>query len=230
MASKVIIPEAASAGSNQLRQAILGSIEASLTALQLETIDLMQIHNVTHAILRNDEVWRALEDARKAGKIRFLGGSSYGEEVPLAALGNDDIKSLQVPFNVLDRRVLPRVFPGAVRKQVGILVRSAFLRGVLTSQVNSVPERLAPVRDAALRVFAQARHTVQSLSEMALRFCLSFNEVSSVIIGVRSVQELESNVADAEKGALPPEQVEQLCQVSVQDERLLDTKNWQGLI
>ena len=96
--------------------------------------------------------------------------------------------------------------------------------------MNSVPERLAPVRDAALRIFAQARHTVQSLAEMALRFCLSFNEVSSVIIGVRSVQELESNVADAEKGALPPELVDQICQVSVPDEGLLDTRNWQDLI
>ena len=213
-----------------MRQAILGSIEASLSALQLETIDLMQIHNTTLAILRNDEVWRALEDARKAGKIRFLGASCYGEEVPLAALENDHIKALQVPFNALDRRAMPRVFPGAVKRRVGILTRSAFLRGVLTSQVNSVPEPLAPVRDAALRIFAQARDTVQSLSEMALRFCLSFDEVSSVIIGVRSVQELESNVADAEKGALPPEQVDQLCQVSVPDERLLDPQNWQDLI
>ena len=230
VASKVAIPDGAPAGSNHLRQAILGSIEASLSALQLETIDLMQIHNLTLDVLRKDEVWRALEDARKAGKIRFLGGSGYGEEIPLAALGNDQIKVLQVPFNVLDRRVLPRVFPGAVKRRVGILTRSAFLRGVLTSQVNSVPEPLAPVRDAALEIFAQARHTVRSLSEMALRFCLSFNAVSSVIIGVRSVQELECNVADAEKGVLPPEQVEQLCRVSVQDERLLDPMNWQGLI
>ena len=230
IASKVRIPDDVPAGSNQLRQTILGSIEASLTALQLETIDLMQIHSITHAILRDDEVWRTLEGARQAGKIRFLGASSYGEEVPLTALENDHIKTLQVPFNALDRRAMPRVFPGAVQRRVGILVRSAFLRGVLTSQVNSLPERLAPVRDAALRILAQARNTVQSLSEMALRFCLSFNEISSVIIGVRSVQELESNVADAEKGALPPEQVDQLCQVSVPDERLLDPQNWQDLI
>ena len=230
MASKVVIPDDAAAGSNPLRQAILGSIEASLSALQLEAIDLMQIHNTSLAILRNDEVLRALEDAREAGKIRFLGASCYGEEVPLAVLENNRFRTLQVPFNVLDRRPLRRVFPGAVKRQVGILTRSTYLRGVLTSQVDSVPEPLAPVRDAALSIFAQARHTVQSLSEMALRFCLSFDEVSSVIIGVRSVQELESNVADAEKGTLPPEQVDQLCQVSVQDERLVDTSNWQGLI
>ena len=230
VASKVAIPAEIADEPKRLREAILRSIEASLTALQLETIDLMQIHNLTHAILRNDAVWRTLEDAHKAGKLRFLGGSSYGEEVPLAALGNDRIRSLQVPFNALDRRAMPRVFPGAVQKRVGILVRSAFLRGVLTNQVNSVPERLALVRDAALRIFVQARQTVQSLSEMALRFCLSFDEVSAVIIGVRSTQELECNVADAEKGSLPPEQVNQLCQVSIPDERLLDPQNWQDLI
>ena len=230
LASKVAIPADVIAEPRRVHEVILGSIEASLTALQLETIDLLQIHNLTPAILSNDEVWRALEDAQKAGKFRLLGGSSYGEEVPLAALENERLRSLQVPFNVLDRRVMPRVFPGAVKKRVGILVRSAFLRGVLTSQVDSVPARLALVRDAALRIFAQARHTVQSLSEMALRFCLSQDEVSSVIIGVRSVQELEVNVADAGKGALSRELVDQLCQVSVPDERLLEPQNWQDLI
>ncbi len=231
IASKVGIPDDdENVGSKQIREAILGSIEASLRALQLETIDLMQIHNTTLATPSKDEVLRALEDARQAGKIRFFGASCYGEEVPLTVLENPRFDTLQVPFNVLDRRVIQRVFPKAIQRGVGILVRSAFLRGVLASDVDFVPERLAPVREAALRIFSQSRRTVQNLSEMALRFCLSFDGVSSVIIGVRSVHELESDIADAEKGTLPPEQVYRLCQVSVQDERLLDPQNWQDLI
>lgn len=229
IASKLMIPQDGD-GSGQVRQAILGSIEASLKALRLETIDLMQIHNTTVAILRSDEVMRALDDARQAGKIRFPGASCYGEEVPLAALDNRRIETLQVPFNVLDRRATRHVFPKAVERRVGILVRSAFLRGVLTSLVNSLPERLSPVREAAITAFGLSRTAVQDLSEMALRFCLSFEEVGSIIIGVRSVEELESNIADAEKGALPQDLVDQLSKVCVQDEELLDPQNWQDLI
>ena len=230
LASKVAVSAEAAESPKPLREAIMSSIEASLSALQLETIDLMQIHVLTHPVLRRDEVWSTLEDARRAGKIRFIGASCYGEEVPLAALGNDHIKTLQVPFNALDRRMMPRVFPGAAKRGIGILVRSAFLRGVLTNQVDSIPARLAPVRDAALKICAGAGQTAQNLSAMALRFCLSFKEVGSVIIGVRSIKELDSNVADAEKGALPETQVAQFCQVSVPDERLLDPQNWQDLI
>jgi len=230
VASKVAVPEDTPAEPNRLREAISSSIEASLRSLQIETIDLMQIHNFALSTPKSDGVWRALEDARQAGKIRFLGASCYGEEAPLTALNDDHINTLQVPFNVLDRRVLPRVFPGAVRRSVGILTRSAFLRGVLTIHVNSVPEQLAPVRQAALRVLAVAREAGQSISETALRFCLSFDEVSSVIVGVRSVRELESNVADGDKGALATEVIEQLRQVTVLDDSLLDPINWRGLI
>ena len=103
-----------------MRQAIFDSIEASLKALRVETIDLMQIHNTTAAIVRDEEVLRALEDARQAGKFRFLGASCYGEEAPLAALDNRCISTLQVPFNVLDRKLMRNVFPKAVERRVDV--------------------------------------------------------------------------------------------------------------
>ena len=80
-----------------------------------------------------------------------------------------------MPFNALDRRVMPRVFPGAMQQGVGILVRSAFLRGVLTNQVESIPEQLSPLRDAALKICAEAGQTAEGLSAIALRFNLSLS-------------------------------------------------------
>jgi aryl-alcohol dehydrogenase-like predicted oxidoreductase len=231
IATKLVVPEAdlPSGNSTQLGAAILASIEASLAALQVEAVDLMQIHNVSVAILDNEAVIRTLEDARRQGKIRFLGASgSVSEQISLAALESGHFQALQVPFNLLDRRIAQHVLPRATRQGIAILTRSAFLRGVLTESAN-LPEQLADLRKTALLAHGQLTE-ISDLSELALRFCLSFTGVSSVIVGVRSISELESNLAYANKGRLSAGQLERLCQISVRDSWLLDPQNWTGLI
>jgi aryl-alcohol dehydrogenase-like predicted oxidoreductase len=232
IATKVAILEKdlASGNSKKLRAAIQASIEASLKALKVEAVDLMQIHNTNAAILANEEVIRALEDSRQQGKARFLGASgSVCEDTSLAALEIGCFQTLQVPFNILDRKIVDHVLPRAAQQGVGILTRSAFLRGVLTDSVN-VPEQLIDLRETALHVGSQFQEEVTGLSELALRFCLSFPGVSSVIVGVRSVSELESNVAASVRGRLSPDQLEMLCQISVKNSSLLDPQSWAGLI
>ena len=66
-----------------MRRAILGSIEASLTAVRVDTIDLMQVHNTTMASLERDDIIACLQEARDQGKIRFIGASAYGRDVPM---------------------------------------------------------------------------------------------------------------------------------------------------
>ena len=186
-----------------MREEIFSSVEASLRALRLEALDLLLIHNTVLEHLRRGEILACLEEARQQGKVRFLGASCYGEEAPMAVLKESSFRVLQVPFNLLDQTMNHQVFPGAAAQKVGILVRSAYLRGVLTSQVHSIPERLAPLRSRALQALGVLDHEVKSLPEAALRFCLSLSAVSSVVIGVKSVSELEANLADASQGILP---------------------------
>lgn len=233
IASKVTIPElhpVTSGNLKTLRGEILHSIEMSLSALRIETVDLLQIHNTSIDLLNNGEVLATLRDAQQQGKVRCLGASCHGEAVPLAALEAGCFDALQVPFNILDRRILPAVLSRAKKNGVGILTRSAFLRGVLTSGIYAVPEQLAEVKEVALQVWAQLNDGACSLSELALRFCLSFDQVSSVIIGVRSTQELESNVDGASKGSLSPIHLKTICGHSLTTPALLDPYNWQGLI
>jgi aryl-alcohol dehydrogenase-like predicted oxidoreductase len=231
IASKVFLSKDAGQKSfSALHEEIFTSIEASLRALRLETLDLLLIHNTALEHLRRAEILTCLEEAQQQGKVRFLGASCYGEEAPLAVLKESSFRALQVPFNLLDQTMNRQVFPRAAAQKVGIFVRSAYLRGVLTSQVHSIPERLAPLRSRALQVLAVLDKEVNSLAEAALRFCLSLSAVSSVVIGVKSVAELEANLADASQGILPEELMPPLQALSFGDDPIVDPRNWQDLI
>ena len=229
--SKVYVPIQAqtSMTSQQLRAEVFGSLEASLRALQVEAIDLMLIHSATLETLNCQEYLACLDEARQQGKIRFLGASIYEEEEALEALNNKLFRTLQVPFNLLDQTLSRRVFGRAHESKVGIFVRSVFLRGVLTSQVNSIPQPLSPLREAAFNVTKALGEEVTSLAEAAVRFCLSFDEVSSVILGMRSTAELESNLDATSRGPLSPEALRKLQDFSREDDPLVDPRNWHGL-
>jgi len=231
IASKVFLSkDAAQKTFSALHEEIFSSIEASLCALKLETLDLLLIHNTALEHLQRRELLTCMEEAQRQGKVRFLGASCYGEETPLAVLKESSFRTLQVPFNLLDQTMNQQVFPKAAAQKVGVFVRSAYLRGVLTGQVHSIPERLAPLRSRALQVLAVLDHEVSSLAEAALRFCLSSNAVSSVVIGVKSVAELEANLADASQGILPKELMLPLQALSFGNDPIVDPRNWQDLI
>jgi aryl-alcohol dehydrogenase-like predicted oxidoreductase len=238
VASKVVIPAdpgyagpfpappRRNMGFKQLRHEIMGSIETSLNALHVDTIDLMLIHNTTVEALKCEDILSCFEEARQQGKIRFIGASTYGEVAPLEVLKNRIFQALQVPFNLLDQKMVNQVFPQAAQQKVGILVRSAFLKGVLTDQVNNTPKRLAPLRKAALGVLKVLGEEVSNLAEVALRFCLSFTKVSSVIVGVRSIPELESNLAALNQSPFPPDTLRRLRDFSIDDEKLVTPTHW----
>ena len=136
-------------------------------------------------------------------------------------------RTLQVPLNLLDQEMAGDVLSRAARQGVVVLTRSAFLRGVLTSQIDRVlPKKLAPLRGATRKVLEFLDEDVSALATVALRFCLSFDEIATVIIGVRSIAELESDVAVLEHGPYPTDILEQLRALSVDDAQLVRPTHW----
>jgi 1-deoxyxylulose-5-phosphate synthase len=232
IAGKVLVPERGQqfTASGRRTEEVLKSIETSLKALQVDTIDLMLIHNATRQSLADEEMLSCLDLAREQGKIRFLGASTYKREDSLEVLKNGRFEVLEVPLNVLDQRMVAEVLPEASQRGVGVLARSAFLRGVLTPQIETLPERLNPLREAAFAALKTVGAPKANITDMALRFCLGFSEVSTVIICVRSSAELQSNLAAAIRGPYPPETRKELRRVSVADEKLIDPSYWQDLI
>ncbi|MEW5980049.1 MAG: aldo/keto reductase [Acidobacteriota bacterium] len=228
--SKVFVPpEALQMKSSALRQQIFLSIETSLGQLGTDTLDVLLIHNTSAEHLLHSEVAECLREAQREGKVRFFGASCYDEEVSLEAIRIPGVRALQVPFNILDQKARHLVLPMAGNEGVATFVRSAYLRGILTDQIVHVPERLSPLRLQAERVLEAVDHS-SSLAAVALRFCLSYSTVSSVVMGVKSAQELRSNLRDAEAGGLPSDVLATLEELSMEESPLVDPRNWQDLI
>ena len=151
IATKVGIAEATT-GRAALTRAVMDSVETSLRALRRDVLDIVQIHNATQDILERGEILDVLEHAREVGKLKFVGASVYGEPAALAAIRSGRVDVLQIALNLLDQRMLTTVLPDARKNNVGIVARSAFLKGALTDRARLLPDGLRGLSEASDRM------------------------------------------------------------------------------
>ena len=214
--------------SRQLKRHMLDTLDLSLRELQTDYVDIWQIHNVTEELLgRAEEVADVFTAAQRAGKIRWTGGSFYGATLPLMALDCDLFDVMQVTYSVLDRRIEEQVLPRAQQQNVGIVVRSVLLKGVLTERADHLPARLHALTTASQRfrrVIAEAG-LAASAAQVAVAFALAHLQISAVLVGMSSVAELEDNLRAATL-QLPPAVLEQFDALELSDETLLNPSTW----
>lgn len=228
-ATKVNIPRAADGMRLQgeaLRYALMNSVDASLKQLCREQIDILQIHNANLDVLHDDEFMRALEVCRASGRINLLGASVYTESEALAAVNSPLHDVLQAAFNLLDQRLREHLLPAARAQGCAFIARSAYLKGVLTPKAQWLPASMQGLRDAAAQICARFAIDWEDLPSYALRFCLSEPDVASVLIGPRTLHELDIALTAAAGGPLPAELWAQSAAVALSDPQLLNPSSW----
>ncbi len=212
--------------------------EESLGNLGVDALALQQLH-VWHDDWLDDPEWAASRERmvhlKEEGKVLHWGISinDHAPETALRALADPIFETAQVIYNIYDRSPEAALFDLARTKPLGVIVRVPFDEGALTGCIRS--DTVFPAGDwreeyfrgqrraeAERRAEAVARlldDEVQTLPELALRFCLSSPDVSTVIPGMRRAEHVRSNVAASEKGPLPPGMLSRL-------ERHAWDKNW----
>jgi aryl-alcohol dehydrogenase-like predicted oxidoreductase len=208
---------------------ITKSTERSLRNLRLDAIPVQQLH-VWHDNWLADPKWvesrEAMARLKKEGKVLHWGISinDHAPETALKALTDPLFETAQVIYNIYDRTPEQALFALAQQKPLGIIVRVPFDEGALTGRIRA--DTVFPPGDWREGYFAGDRRAeagrradalakllddqVQALPELALRFCLSRPEVSSVIPGMRRAENVRANVAAAAKGALSPAMLSRL--------------------
>ena len=228
IATKVSIPVTADkySSATNLKSIVHLSLDSSLRALHRDVIDIVQIHNATTEVMNRREVTEALLNAKQSGKVRFIGVSVYGEESAMTAIQLGCFDVIQVAYNLLDQRMAQTVFPHARESNIGIISRSALLKGVLTERARWLPEELAELRMASERIIDAYGVSWDSLPLLALRFCISSDFVHSVLIGVSNRQELDMAIAAAKNGLLDDEKMKSAAIFAMNDETLLNPSFW----
>jgi aryl-alcohol dehydrogenase-like predicted oxidoreductase len=227
VATKVSVPENISdLSSLELRSTLMASLETSLRELRRDVLEIVQIHNAKAGVLESGEMLAVLETARQQGKLRFIGASVYGADNALAALRCKSIDVLQVALSLLDQRMMSSVLPEAKKKNIGVLARSVFLKGVLSERVKALPASLQVLAAASNRAREILGETWESLPSTAVRFCLSVPGVHSVLMGLRSAVELPAALAAEKAGPLPEAVMRKTETIKLTDEKMLDPSHW----
>lgn len=223
IATKVDVP--ADGSPAERRAAVNSSVERSLRVLKRDVLDIVQVHNATQEVIEGGWLLDALEEARSAGRLRCIGVSVYDEAAAISAIGKH-VDVLQVALNLLDQRMLRGVVPRANEAGTGVIVRSVYLKGVLTVKSQWLPPNMSAVRLAADTARRSLGATWENLSEVALRFCLSVPGVHTALVGVRTQPELGTALASAARGPLDPDELMRARTVGLDDEELLDPRKW----
>jgi aryl-alcohol dehydrogenase-like predicted oxidoreductase len=226
LASKVpLFPDEGLSG-EALRLRVTGALHESLTALQTDVIDVMMLHSPRSIPGVPPEILDVLEGFRRQGAIRYVGASVYGEADAVEAVACGRYDCIQIAYSMLDRRPETRALPDALAQDVGIVVRSVLLKGVLTHRAELLPDALEPLRRAAGQLAALAAEAGLSLPEMAYRYVLAHPAAHTALVGTARLEELEAALAYAERGPLPDDLVARARAIGVDDESLLNPANW----
>jgi len=200
------------------RRHIIEQCEASLRRLQVDYIDLYQIHRPSSDV-PIDETLRALDDLIRAGKVRYVGTSTYAAwqlvEALWAAqeLGLNRFVSEQPPYHLLDRRIERELVPFAQTYGVALIPWSPLAGGFLTgkyirdesqspedSRYGIQPRRMGRNHftegsfDVLEAIQAIAGEKGCTPGQVALAWCKDKPGVTSPIIGPRTMEQLEDNL------------------------------------
>ena len=205
------------AGVNQLglsRYHILQSLDASLERLQLDHIDLYQIHG-QDPLTPIEETLDALDDCVRAGKVRYIGVSNHAAWQIAKALGISErrglarFESVQAYYSLAGRDLEREIVPLALDQRLGVLPWSPLAGGFLTGKFareGKGPEGarrttfdFPPIdRERAFRVIDALRPIAQahdaSVARVALAWLLHQPAVTSVIIGAKTREQLDDNL------------------------------------
>src|SRR4030088_3261182 len=198
------------------RRYIMSAVEASLTRLKTDYIDLYQQHDFD-SLTPIEETLRALDDLIRQGKVRYIGNSNFPAwrvaeaEFTARALNVSRFVSCQDEYSLVVREIEKDLLPAAQHYKLGLMPFFPLASGLLTGKYKrgtAAPEdtrfgKAPALRDRyvtprnediveKLQAFAQARgHT---LLELAFSWLASRPQVASVIAGATRVEQVEQNV------------------------------------
>jgi len=207
------------------RELIRRHTEDSLRRLGVDSLDLTQFHCVPPGVLMRGELFGWLSELQREGKLKAYGASVEAMDEALWCCAQPGCAALQIIFNIFRQKPIHTLFDAAQRNGVALIVRlplaSGLLGGKMTAatrfpandhrnfnrdgQMFNVGETFAGLPFEKGVALADALKPLVppglTMAEMALRWCLDFEAVSTIIPGAKNAAQAQANVRPS---ALPP--------------------------
>lgn len=197
-----------------VRRRITEACEGSLRRMNMEAIDLYQLHAIPHNWAM-PAVMETLADLRAAGKIRWYGISTNDRAAIERLRGYGPIHILQIGYNLLERSA-DELLQQCRQEDIGTLIRVPLAKGMLTGKYSGANAQVLAANDLRYERFQRAETVAglarlpeldflatpeRSLVQASLRFTLDHPGVSCVIAGAKNRRQMEENAAASE---IPP--------------------------
>ena len=208
--------------------------EASLKRLGVEALDLTQLHCVPTEQLKRGEVFEHLRTLQKEGKIKHFGASVESMTEAMLCVKQEGLVSLQIIFNIFRQKPLTELFGEARHRGIALIVRLPLASGLLSGKMSAdtqfaandhrhynrdgqqfnVGETFAGLRfEKGLELTDALKPLVptgMTMAQMALRWCLDFEAVTTVIPGAKSPKQARENAAVSDARGLSDDLHERL--------------------
>ncbi|MCL4507443.1 MAG: aldo/keto reductase [Chloroflexi bacterium] len=214
----------------QDRDSLMFSVEESLRILKRDHIDILMIHEPdrpgqynwwSDPVNFDGPVMGVLADLKRQGIVRYIGlGGTTAYELPhIINTGRFDVVLTAFNYSLLWREAEREVLPAAIRQGMGIVIGSPLQQGALARRYDEEVRHGArwlssPRRAQYIALYDFLDEVGIPLAELGLRFVLSNPHISCTLMGARSREEVEQNVAAAEKGPLPADVLARLDQIA----------------
>jgi aryl-alcohol dehydrogenase-like predicted oxidoreductase len=191
------------------RESIRRECEASLRRLNVDAIDLYQIHWPVDDMAENEEGWSTMAELQREGKVRWIGVSNWNVPQLEMAQRIAPVTSLQPPYSLIRREIEAEILPYCEREQIGVLAYAPMASGLLTGAMTRERAVRLPADDWRRRneEFQEprlsrnlalverlreigARHG-RSPGEVAIAWTLRLPAVTAAIVGARSAEQVE---------------------------------------
>ena len=217
------------------KQAIKESLAGSARRLGVEVLDLVQLHTIPLDVLKQGDVFGWMDELQAEGLFRYYGASVETVEEGLLCLEHEGIATLQIIFNIFRQDAAKELLPKARDRDVGIIVRLPLASGLLSGkfglsthfaaqdhryynrdgQAFNVGETFAGLPfEKGVELAGELKAFVPpgwTMAQMALRWILDYEPISTIIAGVSKAEQLAENVAAASRPPLSREVHEQLA-------------------
>ena len=226
-------------------------IDRSLQNLKADALDLVQLHCPPTEVYSRPDVFGALDDLTKRGKIKHYGVSVQTVGEAMTAIEYANVKTVQIIFNCFRLKPAETFLPRAKEKRVGVLARVPLASGLLTGKINrqtqfapddhrnfnrhgqafDVGETFSGVEDfdAAMAAVDELRKLVApgtSMAQFALKWILMSEGVTCAIPGAKRPDQVDDNIAASDLPPLTMQQMEAVREIYDQHIRRLVHAKW----
>jgi aryl-alcohol dehydrogenase-like predicted oxidoreductase len=207
---------------NKLKSSILNSIKS----LNISHIPICLLHKAND--MKEENIRNALIKISEEGLIDKIGVSVYTPDDVVTFLDEKIYEAIQIPINVFDQRLIKSgLLKELKNKSKIIFARSIFLQGLFFLDLDKIPSQLNIAKPYLLKLHQFIDKTNLTIGQFALAYAKSIAELTSILIGVESEEQLQKNIVDYTNSNLDLEIINDIkSEFSEVPEKIIDPSKW----